>query len=887
MRLAPWAGRAARNLAFGALALVAFFAGAFAPLDRFLGDQRFSLALTTPARRLVAVEIDSASLSQIGVWPWPRALHAALVDRLVALGARRIVFDVDFSAASTPQNDRAFADALARASGKVWLAVFEQPGGVNGGLTIDAPLPELSAYSGAVAIDVPLDSDGAVRNYRSRIEVGGGSLPTAGALLADQPGAADFAIDYGLDLSALDRLSAADVLAGRTLRAQIEGRDVLIGASAEELRDLFLTPRYGMIPGLAVHALAAQSLLNGRALHRLPAPWIAALIVALAVGFGAFERRLGRWRGGAALAFAALGVEAGALALQKSAALLAPTAAVHAALAACGLAALLGALIRRRRLHADAARARDVTHALLQQVVADNFDGVAIFGRSGEALAASGPARAWAGETPRLDALPGPLAEAVAAALADAAPTRQGEARVAAPDGALRDLEFVVTASRLRDAPERRAVCLTFRDVTERRAHLARLDYLARHDETTGALTRAEFLARLSPGGDFALFCLGLRRFDLVTDVFGHAVGDCLLRAVAARLGELGFVDVARLDGARFAFAAPGTSALGSQGAALCEALARTYLIEGRPLAVGVALGAATTASGGDAATWLTRAGMAQTAAARRIGDVFVAFDPDMEGRRRAKQKLDADLRRAVAQDALVMHYQPKVRLSDSAIVGAEALMRWRTDDGFVSPTLFVPVAEETGLIVELGRFALRQACRDAAAWPQGAVAVNVSPVQFGLSDVAAEVEAALIGANLPASRLEIEITESAFVEADPAIAQSLERVRALGVRISLDDFGTGYSSLHYLGSLPIDCIKIDQSFVRAMPREPSAAATVQAVIALARAHGKLLVAEGIEGGGEAEALAAMGCDYGQGWLFGRPEPAAAFQARLLRRAAA
>ena len=886
----PSASPAARNLVLGAGALAAFLAGGFAPLDRFLGDQRFALAPSPPARALAAVEIDSASLSEIGVWPWPRAIHGALVDRLVALGARRIVFDVDFSAASTPDNDRAFADALARADGKVWLAVFEQPGGVNGGLVIDAPLPELAAHSGAVAIDVPLDADGAVRHYRTHIDIGASSLPTAGALLADRPAADDFAIDYGLDLSSLDRLSAADVLAGRTPRARVEGRDILIGASAEELRDLFLTPRYGMIPGLAVHALAAESLLSGRALHPLPAAGVAALILALAVGFGAFERRLGRWRGGAALALAALGVEAGALALQKSAGLLAPTAAVQAALAAYGLAALLGALMRRRRLHVEAARERDVNHALLQQVVADNFDGVAVFGQNGEVLAASGPARAWAGATPRLDALPAPLAGAVAAALADAGPARQSQARVATPDGALRDLEFVVTASRLRDAPDRRAVCLTFRDVTERRAHLARLDYLARHDEITGALTRAEFLDRLALVGAFALFCLGLRRFDLVTDVFGHAVGDRLLGEVAARLGELGFADVARLDGAGFAFAAPGApdaAELATRGAALCEALARPYWVEGRPLAVGVALGAATTGSGDDPATLLTHAGMAQTAAARRIGDVFIAFDPDMEVRRRAKQRLDADLRRAVAQGALVLHYQPKVRLSDSAIVGAEALMRWRTDEGFVSPTLFVPVAEETGLIVELGRFALQQACRDAAAWPQGAVAVNVSPVQFGLCDVAAEVEAALAAAHLPPGRLEIEITESAFVEADPAIAQALERVRALGVRISLDDFGTGYSSLHYLGSLPIDCIKIDQSFVRAMSREPSAAATVQAVIALAKAHGKLLVAEGIEGAGEAEALAAMGCDYGQGWRFGRPEPAEAFLARFRPRAAA
>ena len=886
-----WLAPITRNLVLGALTFGIFLSGGFAPLDRFLGDQRFSFATSSPIPDIAAVEIDSRSLSQIGVWPWPRAIHAALVDRLVALGARRIVFDIDFSAASTPDNDRAFAEALARANGKVWLAAFQQPGGPGGGLIVDAPLPEFSAHAGVVAIDVPLAPDGAVREYLTQIDIAGSKLPTVGALLAKRSGGGDFAIDYGLDLAALDRLSAADVLAGHAPSASIKGRDVLIGASAQELRDLFLTPRYGMLPGLAIHALAAQTLSSGRALHPLSGALVGALALALAVLLGAGERRLGRWRGPAALALAALMTEFGGLVLQKSFALQAPTAALHAALAAYGLGALIDALVRRRRLHGEAMRERDITRGLLTQVVADNFDGVAVFGDDGEAIAASGPALAWTGGASDIAALPAPLAEAVAAALsldAPAAAAREGEARVANSVGALRDLEYVVTASHAPEAPDRRAVCLTFRDVTEQRAHLARLDYLARHDETTGALTRAELLARLPEAA--VVFCLGLRRFDLVTDVFGHDVGDILLRAVAARLADLGFALIARLDGPGFAFAASGApddEALGEHGATLCAALARPYVVEGRPFALGVALGAATTAFGAEPETLLTHAGMAQSTASRRIGDVFVAFAHEMEDRRRAKQSLDAGLRRAVAQDQLQLHYQPKVRLCDRAIVGAEALMRWPTADGLISPTLFVPVAEETGLVVELGRFALRRACADAALWPQGSVAVNVSPVQFGLCDVAAEVEAALAAANLPPERLEIEITESAFVEADPAIPQALERLRALGVRISLDDFGTGYSSLHYLGSLPIDCIKIDQSFVRALSRDPAAAATVRAVAALAKAHGKLLVAEGIEGGGEAEFLDAIGCEYGQGWLFGRPEPADKFLARLLGRAAA
>jgi EAL domain-containing protein (putative c-di-GMP-specific phosphodiesterase class I) len=280
---------------------------------------------------------------------------------------------------------------------------------------------------------------------------------------------------------------------------------------------------------------------------------------------------------------------------------------------------------------------------------------------------------------------------------------------------------------------------------------------------------------------------------------------------------------------------------------------------------------------------------MAQASAARRVGDVFEVFSPDMEARRRQKQALDADLRQAVADGALAMYFQPKVDLASGRVIGAEALMRWRLADGvFVSPCVFVPVAEESGLIAELGRFALRRACDEAARWPEGGVvAVNVSPVQFGLSDVFADAVAGLAASGLAPERLEIEITESGFADGGGAVSAALDRLRALGVKIALDDFGTGYSSLNYLGRLPIDTIKIDQSFVLAMQSEPSAAATVGAIVALAKAHGKRLVAEGIETADDAARLLAMGCEYGQGHHFGKAMDGAAFRARLGARAAA
>ena len=564
------------------------------------------------------------------------------------------------------------------------------------------------------------------------------------------------------------------------------------------------------------------------------------------------------------------------------------------ALAAFAIGDLVSALLLRRRLHAEAARERDITRAMLAQVIDDNFDGVVVSDDRGKILNASLPAREWLDRDlsgAAVAALPSTLAGAVATALASADGVDAGEVQLNAKDGAARHLDYVVTASNVPEAPDRRVVCLTFRDVTEQRAQVARLEYLARHDEMTGAWTRGELLKNLgvrlaADASGLTLFCVTLRRFDLVNDVFGHRVGDRLLVAVAQRVRELGFPFVARLGGARFAFGARDAAyldTLTARGAELVRKLVRPYLVDGHPVIVGASLGATTSAlSGLDPEVLLTHASMAQEQAARRVGDVFAVFSPDMETRRREKQALDAALRRSVADGSLSLQYQPKVALPGGSLIGAEALMRWRNPEGAnVSPALFIPVAEESGLIVELGRFALRVACAEAIRWPPHTiVAVNVSPVQFGLSDVYADVERALNDAGLPPQRLEIEITESAFVDGDASISLGLDKLRALGVKIALDDFGTGYSSLHYLGRLPIDTIKIDQSFVREMRREASAAATVRAIVALAKAHGKSLVAEGVETAEDAALLAEMGCEYGQGYHFDRPLDAAAFLAR-------
>ena len=889
-----------RNAFVGCLAIAASFAGALDPVDRMLQNERFSLLHRPPSGHVAVVEIDSASLQQVGLWPWPRALHARMLDRLNEMGAAQIVFDIDFSSESDPRNDAEFAAALGRAQGKVALAAFEQSGGAGGGRIVDYPIKAFAAASQPVDIDVPTDSDGQVRNYRPYMPIEGRPAPTAATLIAGDRWPRDeaFGLDFGIDINEIDRMSAADIIAGAVDPERVRGKAIIIGSTAEELRDSFLAPRFGLVPGAYIHALAAESLLQWRGLRDLPAGAFVGLIGLLVILASAWGRRSAVAISLATSLVSSLVVEAAALWLQHDFAIRAATATAQFSLLGFGAAALIADVRLRRRMHAQASREREVVRAMLGRVVADNFDGVVVVGPHGTIIAASDAARALVGPSlegrAAVDALPHELADPLALAMRNGAERVShsaipGETELADSSGRRRIVEFVITVSAVQESRERSVACLTFRDITERRAHEARLFYLARHDELTGAWTRGRLVEGLRDKAlsdkpderETTLFSLNLRRFAMVNDVFGYEVGDALLKAVTLRLVANGFSMAARLGGDNFAFVQFGAATpaeLEARGRAVVALICEPYRIGERRIVVGASLGATTTAiSGYDPDTILMNASTAQASAKRETGDAFRLFSPDMEGARREKQRIDAALRLAIADGSLVMHYQPKMDLATGTIAGAEALMRWRTSDGkSVSPATFIPVAEESGLIVELGRWALERACAECAAWPRMArVAVNVSPVQFALADVVADVERALSRSGLPPRQLEIEITESAFVDRESSVAATLERLRALGVSIAIDDFGTGYSSLHYLGRLPVDTIKIDQSFVRELNSDPKTEATVRAICTLARAHGKILVAEGVETEAQARWLEAIGCEFAQGYLFGRPREGA------------
>jgi diguanylate cyclase (GGDEF)-like protein len=443
---------------------------------------------------------------------------------------------------------------------------------------------------------------------------------------------------------------------------------------------------------------------------------------------------------------------------------------------------------------------------------------------------------------------------------------------------------------------------IIFEDVTERAKAEARIARLARYDELTGLPNRMTLRERIAKAldsvqrreGRLAMHLIDLDYFKEVNDTLGHPVGDRLLQQVAERLQTMvsESVLVARFGGDEFVvlqFPLPERTDASDLARNIVETMKLSFEVEGHRVEIGASIGIALAPSDGiDADELLKRADMALYAAKADGRGAFRFFETAMDEAAQARRALDLDLRDALARGELEVLYQPLFDIANNRISGCEALLRWHHPvRGLIPPSEFIPVAEETGLIISLGEWVIQQACAEAVRWPSDTrVAVNLSPVQFKDPSLTSRVVAALARSGLPARRLELEITETTMLQDSEATLSAMHQLQTLGVRMSLDDFGTGYSSLSYLRKFPFQKIKVDGSFVRDLESDESAVAIVRAVAGMGANLGMGIVVEGVETAAQLELVRREGCHEVQGFLLGRPMSATAIRQRLSGRKA-
>ncbi|WP_157216948.1 EAL domain-containing protein [Flavisphingomonas formosensis] len=456
----------------------------------------------------------------------------------------------------------------------------------------------------------------------------------------------------------------------------------------------------------------------------------------------------------------------------------------------------------------------------------------------------------------------------------------------------------VETATRLGPTGGGREL-IVVRDITERKAAAAKIAHLASHDPLTGCANRLsmsealeEALTRSSIHSPVAMLCIDLDRFKAINDLYGHPVGDAVLIEAAQRIRDC-LADgetLARLGGDEFAIIQqPGDQPrmAGHLAEQIIASITNEFVVGELTLNLGVSVGIAFHPANATTGEDLhKKADLALYRAKADGKGVFRFFDDAMDKQLVLRHQMEAELRRALPAGQLSLHYQPLVSVKSGGVFGFEALLRWHHPSlGNVPPSVFIPMAEETGLIIPIGEWVLREACREAASWQQPLqIAVNLSPVQFSYGDIAATVETIVAETGIDPSRLDLEITEGLLINDAEKALEVLRRLKALGVQISMDDFGSGYSSLSYFRVFPFDKVKIDQSFVRDMAGNPQALAIIKAVIGLGKGLGISVLAEGVETHEQMTMLQQEGCEQMQGYVISRPAPIEQFERIVLDR---
>lgn len=892
--------------------------GAHNALHNVLADARFGWNSREASGDIVLVAIDPRSIEKVGVWPWPRRLHAELIGKLASSGASDIIFDIDFSSPSIPEFDQTFGEALQKAGGSVVLPSFKQLVRTHGNekkIYVNRPLPLFGKHSWPATVNVVVEPDGLVRRYAFGELLDGEFLPSVGGLLAGQyeKNKKSFLIDFSIRSDSVPTVSYVDVLHGDPATSKmLKGKKVIIGGSAVELGDRFNVPNGHVISGPLLQILAAESILQGRVLRTSSDVATLGGLGIIALLMVALWRRLAARVRVLILVGLAVTAELGAALLQAKLPVILDTSLLHVAVAAYLVAMALDeidfrgllALVAEKRFKRIAMSLGDgllcadqnglITVWNPAAVTIFGYEPAEMIGRSLDRICTVDDGAAIGDPFSILDLEVGALQ-------APGGKVMELEGR--RKNGETFPLEVCFSGWPGTDGFQYGAV---LRDISVRKREEERIRYLAEYDSLTGLANRntlyehldAELAEAKTEQSNVAVLLMDLDKFKEINDTLGHACGDQVLCAVAKGLKALveGTGLVARLSGDEFAIVISGSD-VADRAEKLSERA--TLLFSKTPISLGerrvrvkCSIGVVIYPEHCETADeLLANADLAlyRAKTAGRARHVF--FDPGIRDELEARKTLEVDLRLAAQGDEFELFYQPQISLTDGKLVGAEALIRWQHPTrGLVSPAEFMPVVNATSISDDVAFWVLATACNQGRIWEQNGynirIGVNLSPSQLQSGDLAETVRMVLKDTGISPSLLELEVTEDILLEDDEAVRKIFKRIQNLGVHIAFDDFGTGYASLTYLKKFPLNRLKIDQSFVRELQRGSEDEAIIEATINLSKRLGMSVIAEGIENPDTIDILRGMGCEEGQGYYFSRPMPAAEFEQQFLSKEA-
>jgi diguanylate cyclase (GGDEF)-like protein/PAS domain S-box-containing protein len=881
-------------------------------LDDAFADRRARLMREETRSNIVIVGIDAASLAALDKWPWPRRLHAALIDKLASAAPRSVFLDIDFSSQSGQFDDALLESALAKPRDfpVILPSFFQYANDTDQTLLISQPRIRFARNTDRAVVNATPGRDGLTRTWRTSWRVNGERLTSVIDREHRLPEEQDVLIDFSISPASFTYLSYVDVLQGRMSREMLAGKTVFVGATALELGDMLPVPVYRSLPGVVVQALATETVNRGA--PRPVPPWaglalLALWMVAAAFLYGAkWSRNLlvlassvAAIAGFSFYAFAAGGlwIEVGPPLLGVS---LLFIASVVRSLETQTWRALTYALGMRQR------------DALLKSIVQSSTDCIVCVDEAG-IIKTANPAAARLFDCPVYELVDEPISKYITILAGESAGARLGalhgvirECDARSARGDLFPVEISVSRVRqlsavgLRPESERLYTAIV-RDIRERRAQQRRLQHQATHDSLTGLPNRAALMAHLedaiSAGNSphFVLLMLDLCRFKEVNDTLGHNVGDRVLCEVAQRFsgahsGAPGRGLIARIGGDEFTVVLDrpeSAETIASVSQRIADCLRTPIDVAGISIEVGVSIGIARfPQDAGDAQTLLRHADVAMYVAKRR-GEPYEYYDAAHDENTVRKLAIGGELRSAISGNQLELHFQPQVNLRSGLVESCEALVRWTHPvQGTINPVEFIAIAESTDLIRPLTEWTLTCALSQVRAWRDRGVhvrvAVNLSARLLQDTGFPARLRTLLEGSGLAAASLELEITESAMM-LDPARAlRVIQEIDRLGVLISIDDFGTGYSSLGYLRDLPVNALKLDKSFVMGMRNNSDDRIIVESTAKMAHALKLELVAEGVETDWDAAFLKAAGFDFAQGFKYSRALPSEKFMAWVL-----